>query len=103
VRFALRNLLTNANKFTTQGSITISYERSNGKDFIHVADTGVGMGEEQTAKLNRNKQTDYANGTNNETGHGLGLGLLHDYLAQHDGQLSFQSEIGVGTKASFTL
>jgi signal transduction histidine kinase len=102
-RFALRNLLTNANKFTAQGCITISHEHSNGKDFIHVVDTGIGMNEEQTAKLNRNKQTDYANGTNNETSHGLGLGLLHDYLAQHNGQLLFQSEVGKGTKASFTL
>src|SRR5439155_1513302 len=93
VPFALRNLLTNANKFTTQGSIIISFEHCDEKDFIQVVDTGVGMSKEQTAKLNMNKQTDYANSTNNETGHGLGLGILHDYLAQHDKQLLFQSEI----------
>ena len=103
VRFALRNLLTNANKFTSQGCITISYEHNDGKNYIHVADTGVGMSKDQIAKLNRNKQINSSFGTNNEKGNGLGLGLLHDYLAQHDGHLRFQSEIGKGTKATFTL
>ena len=103
VRFALRNLLTNANKFTSHGCITISHEHNNGKDYLHVADTGVGMSKEQIAKLNMNKQINSSYGTNNEKGNGLGLGLLQDYLAQHDGYLHFQSEIGKGTKASFTL
>lgn len=103
MRFALRNLLTNANKFTVKGCITISHEHKNGKDYIHVADTGVGMSKEQLAKLNNNLSVDFSNGTNNEKGNGLGLVLVYDYLAQHDGQLLFQSEVGQGTKASFTL
>jgi len=103
VRFALRNLLTNANKFTDRGCITISYEDKNGIDYIHVADTGIGMDEEQTAKLNAHTSIHFSDGTNNEKGNGLGLGLLYDYLAQHNGQLHFQSKVGSGTRASFTL
>ena len=103
VRFILRNLLTNANKFTTRGCITISHENKNSKGYIHVSDTGVGMSKEQIASLNSNKQLSFSYGTHNEKGNGLGLGLLYDYLAQQDGQLYFQSEVGKGTKASFTL
>jgi len=104
MRFVLRNLLTNANKFTAKGDITISYENSDGKDFIHVVDTGVGMSKEQTDNLHKNKQIDFSYGTNNEKGNGLALGLLYDYFAQHDGQFYFESEIvGSGTKVSFTL
>lgn len=103
VRFALRNLLTNANKFTSEGCITISHECINGKHYMYVADTGVGMTEEQTAKLNNNTSTHFSYGTNNEKGNGLGLGLLQDYLAKRDGWLHFQSKAGKGTKAAFTL
>lgn len=103
VRFALRNLLTNANKFTSNGCIVISHENKEGKNYIHVTDSGTGMSKEQADNLNKNKPVGSSYGTHNEKGNGLGLGLVHDYLINKGGFLNFQSEIGKGTRVSFSV
>ncbi len=103
VRFALRNLLTNANKFTSNGCIVISHENKETKNYIHITDSGTGMSKEQADNLNKNKPVGSSYGTNNEKGNGLGLGLVHDYLISKGGFLNFQSETGKGTRVSFSL
>lgn len=103
VRFVLRNLLTNAGKFTQNGCITVSYEKQDGRNIIHIKDSGVGMTPETTARLNRKQKVDHTIGTNNEVGHGLGLSLVQEYLAKQDKELYFQSIMGIGTIASFIV
>lgn len=103
VRFALRNLLTNANKFTSNGYIVVSHKNKQGKDYIYVTDSGTGMSEEKVNNLNQNQPVGSSYGTNNEKGNGLGLGLLHNYLTRKGGFLNFESEIGKGTRVSFAL
>ena len=103
IRFVLRNLLTNACKFTHRGTITITYETIGGEAMLQVKDTGMGMSPETTARLNRKQRITHTNGTHDETGHGLGLGLVQEYLARREKELFFQSMMGIGTAVSFAL
>lgn len=104
IRFVLRNLLTNAGKFTHQGCITLSCEEnSEGKMMMMVRDTGLGMSPETTARLNRSQKIMHSNGTHHEKGNGLGLSLVQEYLAKNNKELFFQSTMGVGTVVSFEV
>ena len=103
IRFVLRNLLTNACKFTHKGTITVSCETVGGEPVLQVKDTGMGMSPETTARLNRKQRITHTNGTHDETGHGLGLGLVQEYLARREKELFFQSMMGIGTAVSFAL
>ena len=103
IRFVLRNLLTNAGKFTQNGCITIGYEKMSNKEMLFVRDSGIGMSPETTARLNRNQQITYTYGTNSETGHGLGLSLVQEYLAKQNKDVYFQSMMGMGTIVSFVV
>lgn len=103
IRFVLRNLLTNAGKFTHNGCITVSYEITGSRGMLMVRDTGTGMSPETTARLNRSQKIAHTNGTHNEKGNGLGLSLVQEYLARFDKELFFQSMLGIGTIASFEV
>jgi signal transduction histidine kinase len=95
----LRNLTSNALKFTPEGGeITISASRNNGNVSIVVADTGVGMTEDKIGhlfNLNGNKST---YGTKNEKGMGLGLRLVAEFIEINKGKINVESEVGKGTR-----
>lgn len=94
----LRNLVNNAIKFThPQGTVTISTEISNGNLIISVSDTGIGMSEELQEKLFKIGEKVVQNGTNKETGSGLGLLLVKEFVTLLNGKLELESEKGKGT------
>ena len=97
IRFILRNIISNANKFTANGSITISALNEKGKAIIKVADTGVGMTQEVIAKVLETRSKYTSLGTSNEKGTGLGIMLAKDFIKQMNGELNFESEPGKGT------
>jgi signal transduction histidine kinase len=103
LQFILRNILSNANKFTTNGKITISARPQNNKIFITVADEGIGMG---TADLQRlrigGKQTSKL-GTNSEKGTGVGFALVVDFINKLNETIEINSEIAKGTTITFTI
>lgn len=103
IRFVLRNLLTNACKFTHNGSVTVNCDVIDGKRMLQVKDTGMGMSPETTARLNRKEKITHTTGTHDETGHGLGLGLVQEYLARQNKELFYQSIMGMGTVVSFVV
>ncbi len=103
IRFVLRNLLTNACKFTYQGTITVHYTASGTRPMLQVKDSGIGMSPEATTQLNRKQKIVHTTGTHDETGHGLGLGLVQEYLARQNKDLYFQSLVGMGTVVSFVV
>lgn len=103
----LRNLVSNAIKFTpVGGSIIISsaiYNQDDNYVIVSVADTGVGMDEDDKAKLFRIDTVFTKMGTNNEKGTGLGLILCKEFAERHGGKIWVESTPGIGTTFSFTL
>jgi two-component system, sensor histidine kinase and response regulator len=101
----LRNLVSNALKFTKQGGqITVDVNNEN-DDFliVSVADNGVGMNDEAKDKIFRIDTKHSTPGTANEQGSGLGLLLCKDLVEKHNGRIWVESEVGKGTTFYFTL
>ncbi len=97
IRFVLRNLIANANKFTENGTITLYAHQENNKVIISVSDTGIGMNAETLKKLFHTSTIESTPGTNKEKGSGLGLMLTKDFIDSVGGEIEAVSEIGKGT------
>jgi GAF domain-containing protein/DNA-binding response OmpR family regulator/anti-sigma regulatory factor (Ser/Thr protein kinase) len=105
VRQALLNLLSNANKFTEGGTVTINAQRHReaGRDWITVAvsDTGIGMTPEQVGKLFQEFSQADSSTTRKYGGTGLGLAISRRFCQLMDGDITVKSELGRGS--SFTI
>ncbi len=101
----LRNLLTNAVKFTPAGGVvTLGIELAeNGGWTVSVADTGIGMTEEQLRELLRLDSHRSRVGTAGEQGSGLGLIVSRELIEKHGSTLRIESTFGSGSRFSFTL
>jgi signal transduction histidine kinase/tetratricopeptide (TPR) repeat protein len=99
LNFILRNLLSNSIKFTSAGG-TVSVEAKNieGVCNIYVKDTGVGINPENLDKLFKLDEHYTTQGTNKETGTGLGLILCKEFVEKNNGTIKVESKQGVGTK-----
>ena len=73
LKFIIRNLINNANKFTSKGIITVSARQSDNEIYISVSDTGIGMTEDQINNLFNWEHRSSLPGTDGEKGTGLGL------------------------------
>jgi two-component system, sensor histidine kinase LadS len=104
MRSVLRNLLTNAIKFTrTGGTIALKAEyRTENEILVSVADTGVGISKEHSDKL-FTLATVSKEGTDAEKGTGLGLMLCKEFIEKNGGKIWFESQEGKGTTFYFTL
>lgn len=99
---ALRNLISNAIKFTPRkGRIDVIAEKSHNSLIITVKDTGIGMTKEQIEKVFSIESSFTTCGTENEEGTGLGLILVKELVNKNKGQITVESKVGVGT--TFTL
>lgn len=93
----LLNLLSNALKFTDEGEIEISSEKSGQKAVIKVRDTGIGIAEKDLPKMfDRFTQLDGSAARRHE-GTGLGLSLSRDLVRLHQGNIKIESELNTGT------
>ena len=94
----LLNLLFNALKFNRPGGSVRLTCRSEGRDLlIAVADTGIGIGEEDLPNLfHRFWQADDSSRRKYQ-GTGIGLSLVSDLVKLHSGEISVQSAVGEGT------
>jgi len=106
VRQILLNLLSNAAKFTEGGTITLSAERRPGPDgkdrlAFRVSDSGIGMTEEQLAKLFQRFQQADASTTRKFGGTGLGLSITRAFSAMLGGEVDVESALGQGS--TFTV
>jgi signal transduction histidine kinase len=103
LRLVLRNLVSNAVKFTPAGGyVTIGVEDYQNEAEIFVADTGIGIEKENLNKIYNNSYFT-TQGTAAEKGTGLGLMLCKEFLAQCGGNLHISSECGEGSRFSFLL
>jgi len=108
IKSVLRNLLSNALKFSNPGgTITVSIQDGMGDDadkvLVSVADTGCGIKEEDQGKLLKIDTHFSTFGTSNEEGSGLGLLLCQDFVVKNGGRLWFTSTYGVGTTFFFSI
>jgi len=103
VHLVLRNLISNAIKFTPQcGTITVGAVETESFAEVFVQDTGVGISAEALKKINA--QSFYTTrGTSAEAGTGLGLMLCKEFLQHNGGRMHIESEPGQGSLFSFTL
>jgi PAS domain S-box-containing protein len=100
----LRNLITNAIKFTNHGgNILISATQKELFSVISVVDNGVGIRKEDIERLFRIEESVSYVGTQGEEGTGLGLFLCNEFVRKHGGKIKVESEPGKGSKFTFTL
>jgi signal transduction histidine kinase/HAMP domain-containing protein len=100
LRQVLLNLISNAVKFTPQGTVTITAERINSDVVITIADTGVGIAPEEKPYVFENfRQTE--SGLSTGSGTGLGLPISQHFVEAHNGTIQMQSTVNVGT--TFTV
>jgi signal transduction histidine kinase len=105
LRQALLNLMSNANKFTERGTITVGARQGqeDGRDWvtISVADTGIGMTPEQVGKLFQEFSQADASTTRKYGGTGLGLAISKRFCQMMGGDITVGSEPGRGS--TFTI
>lgn len=99
-----RNLLSNAVKFTpADGRINLTVERKKNFASIGIADTGIGMSEEQLSKLFEPGYFNTNPGTAHEKGTGIGLKLCKEFIEKQGGKLKIQTEANKGSVFYFTV
>ena len=97
------NLLSNALKFTFEGEIGIRVRWRGDRAEVEVRDTGTGIPEAELPRIfDRFHRVAGARSRTHE-GSGIGLALVHDLVRLHGGQISAQSQPGLGTTFTITL
>ncbi|MGH2703824.1 MAG: ATP-binding protein [Actinomycetota bacterium] len=100
---ALRNLLDNAIRYTTRGSVAVRASASGGKATVGVIDTGPGISSRDLPRIfERFFRVDKAR-SRDKGGTGLGLSIVGHVVEQHGGSVSAESELGVGSRFLITL
>jgi two-component system sensor histidine kinase/response regulator len=104
IQSVLRNLLSNALKFTPEnGSIEMNALEMNTEVIISIKDSGVGISEPSLKRIFDQDQPVKTLGTNKESGSGLGLILCKDFVEKNGGRIWVESEKGKGSTFSFTV
>lgn len=91
------NLLSNAFKFTLEGEIRVTLKRRGERAVFELADTGVGVPEQELPKLF--ERFHRVEGTRSRTheGSGIGLALVQEIVRLHGGEIEVESQLGVGS------
>ena len=100
----LRNLLSNAGKFSESGrKIMIRTTLRGERVHISVMDEGIGISPDKIDTLFDPTVNVSSTGTHNEPGTGLGLSLCKEFVEMHGGEITVNSTLGDGTNFSFTI
>jgi PAS domain S-box-containing protein len=97
------NLISNAVKFTSEGSITCRVHQIDNRLSVSVADTGIGIAPEDLDKVFEKFKQVGETLTDKPQGTGLGLPICKQIIEHHGGRIWVESEVGCGSTFSFTL
>ena len=98
----LRNLITNAIKFSYENSsVEIKFSQDENFYSVSVSDNGTGMSQDTINQLFKTDKVISMPGTAHESGTGLGLIICNEFAAIHHGSIKVQSEEGLGS--TFTV
>jgi len=104
IKQILLNLLSNAVKFTPEGGrIGITARQVNGAVEISVSDTGIGIAPEDQPKIFEEFRQVGSDSTHKSEGTGLGLTLAKKFVELHGGRIWVESEVGKGSRFTFSL
>lgn len=103
INTVIRNMISNAIKFSEGGEITIRLKEDNRTTTIFISDTGLGMRPEEAKSLFEIGTTKSSEGTRGEPGTGLGLIICKDFIEKHGGKIGVDSELGKGSTFYFSL
>jgi len=104
LRQIITNLVSNAVKFTEQGSVTVSYGLVNEREaFIKVADTGIGLKQENLSQIFEQFSQVDGSSTRRAGGTGLGLTISRHFVHMQGGEIYVESEVDQGSTFWFTL
>ncbi|MCL5990898.1 MAG: PAS domain-containing sensor histidine kinase, partial [Bacteroidetes bacterium] len=105
INTVLRNLISNAIKFTGSGGkiIISAKDTKDGFFLVGVSDDGIGILEEDLQKLFKIDMYFTSPGTSGEKGTGLGLVLCKDLIEKCKGEIFVESQVGKGTTFSFKI
>ncbi|WP_441000973.1 sensor histidine kinase [Fodinibius sp. SL11] len=99
----LDNLISNALKYTNEGSVDMTYKKEENQVLISVKDTGIGISDEHLNRLfDRFYRTDKAR-SRDKGGTGLGLAVVKSIIKGHGSDIHVESTIGEGTRFWFYL
>ncbi len=100
----LDNLIGNAIKFSPERArIAVSLSRQNGTAIVSVHDQGMGIAREDQARLFSGGASLRNEPTGGEKSTGIGLTIVRKIIEEHEGTLTVESEVGMGSTFSFTL
>lgn len=101
----IRNLLTNAVKFSSKNGKVIVELKNTENEMIAVSvrDSGIGIPEKDLVRLFRIEEKVSTKGTDGEPSTGLGLLLCKEFIEKHKGNIKAESKVGQGSTFTFTL
>lgn len=97
IRQIFDNIIGNAIKYTPEGNVVIKLYQEQGRQFIRVVDTGIGMSEEERKHLFQKFYRIRNSDTENIVGTGLGLWITKQIIEKMGGQITVESIKGVGS------
>jgi signal transduction histidine kinase len=104
ISFALQQIIENAYKFSSEiGTVSISLFNDGDNICVLVSDSGVGIPREEIPKVFEKFYQIDPHNTGQVRGFGLGLFYAREFIHQHGGRISMDSEPGLGTTVTVTL
>lgn len=104
LKTVLRNLISNALKFTPHdGIIKISAEKNRDEAVVSISDSGVGIKSDLIPKIFKTDTYITTDGTDDEHGTGIGLSLCKEMIVRHNGKIWADSKPGQGSIFHFSL
>jgi signal transduction histidine kinase/CheY-like chemotaxis protein len=103
IRQVILNLLSNAARFTEEGSITVRAARRDSSVVVSIEDTGPGIPPEESAVIFEPFSQSPSGRSTDVGGSGLGLAISRRFVALHGGRMWLESTLGSGSSFSFEL